>query len=260
MLSKLSFLAAFAVIMSAYAECPNSCSGHGRCTNYEPRYSTGMAQKTKLLTTAGSISTYGYDTSREKKDSCTCFHKIGHDGSKVYGWTGPDCSLKTCPYGKAHGGLPGQNNDHTSMEECSGAGKCDRKKGVCQCVPGFTGHNCGRTECPNDCSGNGICKTLKQIAHDVHDLNGNFEFSTNGIKYDSAFDAEQSRACVCDPRWVGADCSIRQCKSGADPMGGKGSEYGRECSGRGKCQAGSCLCHTGFFGTECENQRANAEE
>lgn len=258
--SILAIVAACAVFFVADAECPNKCSGHGRCTNYAAQFSTGMAQKTKLLTASGTISTLGYDTAISKKDSCTCFTKIGHDGSEVYAWTGPDCSLKACPYGKAHGGTPGADNDHTSMLECSGAGICDTKKGTCECLEGFTGHNCGRTTCPNDCSGNGICKTLKQIAIDVKNANGNFEFSTNNVKYGSAFDAEQARACVCDKTWVGADCSIKQCPSTVDAMGGKGSESGRTCSGRGLCgEKGDCQCFTGFFGTECELQRANIQ-
>ena len=51
----------------------------------------------------------------------------------------------------------------------------------------------------------------------------------------------------------GPDCSIAECPSGPDPLGGEGSESGRACSGRGHCQSdGSCKCYTGYFGTRCE--------
>lgn len=43
-----------------YAVCPNFCSGHGKCGQY---------------------------------DICTCF--LGPDGQ--YAWTGADCSQRTCP-------------------------------------------------------------------------------------------------------------------------------------------------------------------
>lgn len=248
-------IAASAVVGMVRAACPNQCSGHGRCTNYEAQYSSGMEQESKIP--SSYQATFGYDTTAEKKDSCTCFTKNGFDGSLVYAWTGADCSQKTCPYGAAFALAPGANNDHTSIIECSGKGLCDRKSGFCKCTAGYTGQNCARLKCPNDCSGRGQCKTLKQIAIDVANENTNFLYTTANVQYATAWDAETSRACVCDQNYLGPDCSILQCPSDSDPMGGNGMEYGRSCSGRGKCNAGMCKCHTGFFGTKCENQRAN---
>lgn len=253
--SSLVFILSY-LISLGLAECPNGCSGNGRCTNYAAQFSSGMEQRIKVPSSV--LATYGYDMSKSKKDSCTCFTKLGYDGSEVYAWTGPDCSQRTCPYGPNHGGTPGADNDHTGIVECSGQGSCNRGNGECQCFPGFEGPNCGRTSCPNECSGNGVCKSLKQIAVDVKDKNGHFQFSTSSVTYNTAFDAEVSRACVCDTNFMGPDCSVQQCPSDADPMGGKGNEYGRPCSGRGMCGAnGKCACFTGFFGTKCEKQRAN---
>ena len=237
--------------------CPNQCSGHGRCTNYAAQFSSGMAQRTKVPLTFQP--SFGYDISVPKKDSCTCFTKLGFDGSEVYAWTGADCSLKTCPYGHSHGGAAAANNDHTSVLECSGAGLCDRQSGRCRCNAGFTGHSCERNVCPNGCSGRGVCKSLKDIAADVASKDASFAYSTANAKYASAFDAEQSRACVCDKNYIGADCSILQCKSDADPMGGRGAEYGRDCSGRGICREGVCKCFKGFFGANCNRQKSNIE-
>jgi len=246
---------ALSLLTTAKAECPNACSGHGRCTNFAAQFSTGMEQPNKLPVVVNG--NYGYDADISKKDSCTCFSKTGFDGSEVYAWGGADCSEKICAHGPAYGGLPGADNDHTQIVECSGQGICDRGTGICQCNPGFTGQGCSRTACPNDCSGKGECKTLRQIAADVAASNGNFLYSTSAVSYDSAFDASQSRGCVCDSGRRGPDCSIIECPSSADPMGGNGSESGRPCSGRGLCEEGLCQCFSGFFGTSCDKQRAN---
>lgn len=50
----------FAHLYNISAVCPNLCSGHGVCTNF---------------------------------DLCSCL--VGPDGD--YAWTGYDCSLRTCP-------------------------------------------------------------------------------------------------------------------------------------------------------------------
>ena len=42
-------------------------------------------------------------------------------------------------------------------DDCSGAGVC--VNGACHCVPGFSGVNCLRVDtCPLDCSGRGVCE------------------------------------------------------------------------------------------------------
>ena len=49
------------------------------------------------------------------------------------GWSGPDCSVKSCPI--AHG------------QTCSGKGSCDTK-GACECVYPFFGISCEEKHCP----------------------------------------------------------------------------------------------------------------
>lgn len=51
--------------------------------------------------------------------------------------------------GKAWLDLPSANDTAHAIVECSNAGTCDRLKGDCICVPGFTGAACNRcTSCP----------------------------------------------------------------------------------------------------------------
>merc|ERR1711871_384944 len=56
-----------------------------------------------------------------------------------------------------------QDEGHFYME-CSNQGLCDRGAGVCECFDGYTGIDCGVAVCPNDCSGNGRCMTIADMA------------------------------------------------------------------------------------------------
>jgi hypothetical protein len=53
------------LVAVAYASCPNQCSGHGRCT---------------------------------ANDKCECFQQAGTPWGHRAGWTGADCSLRTCAF------------------------------------------------------------------------------------------------------------------------------------------------------------------
>jgi hypothetical protein len=158
-------------------------------------------------------------------------------------------------------------NDDSSAHvktECSGRGACDRSSGVCQCVPGYAGPACERTTCPNDCSGHGICQSLKRFMDTVSDLSGQaydidqFKVGTTealaSVAYTQAFDANKQYSCTCDVGFRGIDCSEMECPSGVDPMGGMGGANGRDCSGRGICDysTGMCNCASGYYGERCE--------
>jgi len=180
-----------ALRVSAY--CPNGCSGHGSCG---------------------------------KNDQCNCY--LRPDGDVA--WTGHDCSLRTCPKGTAWAGTAVSVNDAHPVVECSNKGSCDRKLGECRCYSGYQGMACERTDCPNDCSGKGVCMTMKALAN-------NF-----GATYSTPWDAEKHMGCKCDIGYRGPDCSLKECPSGDDVLGGDGRTEGRDCSGRGSCDYGAGLC------------------
>lgn len=201
---KLFIFAALATVTSVVAECPDGCNGRGTC---------------------------------EQHDQCKCFRN----------YQGNDCSERTCPFGYAHvdspkgdldmsgGALSGpsvtiisgsdvyplgtteqypdaQTDEGHFYMECSNRGLCNRKTGQCDCFDGYDGNSCQRASCPGgvagsseQCSGAGKCETLSAIA------------AASGTTYD-LWDAEISRACVCDPGFTGADCSLRVCPSGVDPL------------------------------------------
>jgi hypothetical protein len=90
--------------------------------------------------------------------------------------------------------------------ECSNKGTCDRSIGECVCYEGYSGVACQRASCPNSCSGNGICKSKKQLAS-----------NDNSNTY-VLWDKDITMGCQCDPGFFGPDCSLRSCKHGVDPL------------------------------------------
>jgi hypothetical protein len=117
----------------AYSDCAmlNNCNGHGRCD--------------------------------AETSSCNCFEGWGST-SDITLYRAPDCSARTCPAGKAWADVPTSSTVAHKQAECSNRGSCDRVTGECDCFPGFTGAACQRTACPNDCSGHGVCVSIKQMA------------------------------------------------------------------------------------------------
>lgn len=94
-----------------------------------------------------------------------------------------------------------------------------------------------------------MCQSLKRALKDV---------SNAAVKYDEAFDAEAEVVCACDQGFRGPDCSLIECPSKADPMGGYGFNGKNrdsvtadgphmDCSGRGTCDytSGACGCFKG---------------
>jgi len=267
-------LMAAAMVGLASAECPNACSGAGKCGNYSPEFSPSPLYKYTLPeafdapsdTGVPDCGTIGANENSEKKDTCVCFTSTER-GRPTYAFSGPDCSQRVCPSGTAFAATPYKQvigTDativHNEYLACSGKGTCDKETGTCQCLPGFTGAACERTTCPNDCSGRGVCSSIKQIAKSVAENSASYIDSTTfaAVRYSQAWDAEKIRGCVCDTGSYGPDCSLSECPSTADPLGGRGAAQGKHCSGRGTCDTstGTCVCLPGFKGNMCQTQSA----
>lgn len=146
---------------------------------------------------------------------CSCFT----------GWGGGDCSQRQCPSGKAWADVAVGDDTAHQPAECSARGTCDHKTGQCSCVPGFDGPACERLACPADCSGHGVCNTMKRHAATIDPgvLPVPVTAYTNvraPFRYDLNWDAEMIQGCTCDAGYAGERCEQRVCLSGDDPMTG----------------------------------------
>ena len=115
---KLPLVVVCAMMSTARAACPNSCSGHGNC---------------------------------DEQEQCSCYLEgkvLNKDGNldaddRLPQWTGADCSQMTCPRGISWTRASG-TRDHSHGAECSDMGVCNRIIGECVCHPGFGGIACAR--------------------------------------------------------------------------------------------------------------------
>jgi len=188
-----------ALVGSAAAVCPNSCSGHGTC---------------------------GAD------DLCSCYQDWGMADE-----TGGDCSEMYCPHEFAFVDAPDQYGQFHKYMECSGKGICDRSTGDCECFEGYTGKGCQRHTCPNDCSGHGTCEYIEELTYGTVPglywaAYGSKSESVGSVGYDGIYktgktfsgrsallwDHHKSMACNCDAGWIDVDCSRRMCPKANDVM------------------------------------------
>ena len=216
------------------SECPDNCSGHGRCTTPIVRrgeeipgsQGQGGGTQTSALSSEGKRPAL--------KPRCECYN----------GWTGVSCNdeladlsmcagpLKRCSEGQGEcvplsGGEGGYQcrcfhpyrgeacEQNMCPDHCNGRGKCHEDG--CRCMEGWTGPACSKPLCArlNDCSGHGRCVVDE----------GAESYIVGG-------------KCECEEPFSGPDCSSGGCPD--------------DCSGHGVCGLGQqCECSVGWTGVSC---------
>jgi hypothetical protein len=135
---------------------------------------------------------------------CECFE----------GFTGADCSLKVCAFGKAWSDIASGIDEAHNEAECSNMGLCNRDTGLCLCRQGFDGNACERQACPSSCNGVGECESMYYHALSKDPGTGQV------YDYTNQWDAYKIYGCNCDQHYHGTDCSLRFCPKGDDPLTG----------------------------------------
>lgn len=93
-------------------------------------------------------------------------------------------------------------------------GSCDRTTGSCVCKEGFEGIACERQSCPHKCHDVGKCESMYYHARMKDPGTGTI------YPYETIWDAQKIYGCHCDSQYHGADCSLRYCPKGDDPLTG----------------------------------------
>ena len=212
----LIFLAALGGVWS---ECSNGCSGHGRCTQWDMCVCFRNFQGNDC---SERICQFGRAWADSPKGDLDSSGTIDGPEDEVA------VNSAAYPYGTSESYPMMRDSDLNIMAqsgheyaECSAVGICNRKTGLCECQPGYEGVACHRMSCPGygysdgtisssyyagQCSGHGVCQTLKRLAKKDHNS-----------RY-LLWDHSQSTACKCDPGYFGPDCHQRSCKKDLDPQ------------------------------------------
>eukprot|EP00937_MAST-01D_sp_MAST-1D-sp2_P005237 g5237.t1 len=235
----MKLLISLALVAFVAAECPNACSGHGTCGSqdacscYQNYQGNDCSERTCYFGIA-HVDTPKGDLNADGLVSGPLTTVV--TGSEVYPWG------TTEQYPNAN-----PNEGHFYME-CSNKGICDRKSGQCDCFDGYSGTACARAACPNDCSGHGTCESIKELAemrsydtnahHTVTEVVAGKALDTSSTGCTTAphctvsdyselvqesysydlWDQDKTMGCKCDPVYYGADCSLKKCKYGVDPL------------------------------------------
>lgn len=212
------FLALVGLVHVA-AECPNACSSHGKCGDYdscecyrnwmsndcsERVCQFGLAHvdtpKGDLDASSGMLMAPGVtDTASDEAAQSV----ISGDAIYKYGTT------EQFPAMRDSLSVVMDNTAHYYME-CSNKGVCDRDAGECTCFDGYEGSACQRASCPATkagvCSGHGTCRSIFNLAADDADNHYNL------------WDQDSTLGCDCDAGYSGPSCADRVCKYGFDPL------------------------------------------
>lgn len=210
---KLLSVLIVAGIVAVSAKCSNDCSGHGtcsaasRCKCYRNFMGNDCSQRVCYFGRAfvdsplGDINADGY-ISTEQFQSRLGNQNVSEMYSSYAGWGGRAHKMSAgTPPAVTFEVIGDSQGEAHFYAECSNKGTCNRQSGVCECFEGYTGEGCSQTACPNNCSGHGECKTIK-------DLDPSYKL----------WDDDKTQKCVCDSKYSGPDCSQRRCPKGDDPV------------------------------------------
>eukprot|EP00658_Telonema_sp_P-2_P033317 TRINITY_DN2447_c0_g1_i6.p1 TRINITY_DN2447_c0_g1~~TRINITY_DN2447_c0_g1_i6.p1 ORF type:complete len:979 (-),score=250.00 TRINITY_DN2447_c0_g1_i6:101-3037(-) len=195
---------------------------------------------------------YTGDASGACSDRGVCNHLSGkcetcNDG--FYHGPKQACEFKKCPVSDY------RRDEERAVEDqkCSGHGKCDTVRGICNCEYEWSGESCSSRKCPNSNS----------VLYPVE--------SANACDGRGACN-DQTAACSCEAPYSGTTCEKKACPRDCSKNGGCDEFTGKcfckkphsgascaltscpnDCNDGGWCdlRTGKCLCKLGFSGESC---------
>eukprot|EP00301_Raphidiophrys_heterophryoidea_P005881 c1241_g1_i1.p1 GENE.c1241_g1_i1~~c1241_g1_i1.p1 ORF type:complete len:431 (-),score=107.59 c1241_g1_i1:85-1377(-) len=259
---------------SSTTGCPNFCSGHGTCLDGMCDCEVGYTALDCSIASS-ACAAYMNCTGHGQCVSGACVCDVDWDGESCSVYKGKPCpaELHDC----TNRGECGQWTDSSSSAttssnsdvawtcrcdsgfcgstcsivcptcpgNCSGHGVCADSS--CTCHEGFRGSDCSEVApipgCPNFCSLHGVCEdgtckcTSGYVGDDCGTIDPLDEKCPNLCSYHGS--CGSGGVCVCDSDWTGVSCNeLRQCPG--------------NCTGKGLCDHGSCVCYSGAAGSECQ--------
>lgn len=233
----IAFLA-LSWLPSLLAECPNACSGHGSCGQWDQCeccmnwQGADCSERTcPFGSSFADIPTGDLDGSGD----------ISVPADKVI------VGSTTFPFGIPEQFPNSQSQEGHFYAECSAKGLCNRDDGVCECFTGYEGTACQRASCPNSCSGHGTCETIKELSEDKEDGDDYsvLDWSAIGGFDYQLWDKVKTMGCKCDSLWEGSDCSLKKCPMGVDPLY-RGTPVYEEAFIEFDCPSGEHACEGTF--------------
>lgn len=165
--------------------------------------------------------------------------RVYHDCTTEFSTDGREWCALTRNYASDQWGVCAPRGTCPGVQECSGHGHCNHRIGKCECVPGFEGSDCSK-HVTRVTTGEKVLPAGQLCA---------FPFAIDGVEYSNCTNAPTFQG----PAW----CALKSGKFDAEktpwdycaPIAKcPGSP---ECSERGECVKGKCVCKLGFHGVDC---------
>lgn len=222
-------------------EC-RKCPAHGRCDRM-----AGICM-------CGPLPCFAEDENVHESEVFSLFPKLSCGNQGMWSDELARCVCTGLWYGDSCEKLHCEDwHEDAHQPECAGHGTCIH--GTCFCEPGWgqapnsTETNvCAEWLCPTDCLGHGVCNGSACVCHDgwkgpacqepkcLNDCSGH-----GNCTFDLA---KSSAECVCQYGFSPPDCVSPAVYREISPCP-------NECSGRGLCLDGNCLCSESNLGSDC---------
>ena len=268
----------FATLDCSMAMCPlgyavgkeaSVCSGQGECErnaktgNYECACDRGYGTlDCHAVCPSGPVNGAGFDGEEAVCSGHGYCADANNKDEPGYGagscvcdadWQGDKCQIPQCPRSipRATGG--------TRPRPCGGLTQGVCQKSVCFCRAGFSPPDCATPECPNDCSGHGVCRSFDETPRCACDAGFDGDDCSKLACAEPTCNGHGkciSARCHCDNNFFGSTCAIDRTNTTTASAAETTCSKLKQWSGHGDCDPDreQCVCDEGFVGKFCQKK------